>query len=325
MALIEPVGHAATVCPPLPEFSARTRLLVVAPHPDDETIAAGVLIQRVLAAGGSVKVLLLTRGDNNPWPQRFLEHRLLIGADERLRWGHRRQQEMLAAMQRLGLPPTALECLGWPDLGVTDLLLEHPDRLRAILGDAMARFDPDLLVFPALADRHPDHSAAHVVVRLALRGLDVRPACFVYPVHGRPGSGARTESGGTGQQVAGKLAALDEHRSQMALSRKRMRRLALRPESLLPLDTDALDCLPWNPPLALRPWLRLSLASVAGGFSWPWNEAPLDHDGRGFRLSLAGIDDRLPRFVKLTCGLPSPWIFDRWGWCELAPADGGLA
>lgn len=31
----------------LPAFPAHSRLLVVAPHPDDETIATGLLIQQV--------------------------------------------------------------------------------------------------------------------------------------------------------------------------------------------------------------------------------------------------------------------------------------
>ena len=39
------------------------RLLVVAPHPDDETLGAGGLIQRVLAHGGTVRVMLVTAGD----------------------------------------------------------------------------------------------------------------------------------------------------------------------------------------------------------------------------------------------------------------------
>lgn len=39
------------------------RLLVVAPHPDDETLAAGGLIQRVLMRGGAVRVVLVTAGD----------------------------------------------------------------------------------------------------------------------------------------------------------------------------------------------------------------------------------------------------------------------
>ena len=71
-------------------LNARTRLLVVAPHPDDESIATGELILQVRQAGGEVQILLLTNGDNNPWPQRWVERRLRIGADERRRWGERR-------------------------------------------------------------------------------------------------------------------------------------------------------------------------------------------------------------------------------------------
>lgn len=325
MALTEPSGPATTGCPRLPEFSPQTRLLVVVPHPDDETIASGLLIQSVLAAGGEVQVLLLTRGDNNPWPQRWLEHRLLIDTEDRLRWGQRRQQEMLAAMRRLGLPPTALACMGWPDLGLTDLLLATPDRLRQPMADAIVRFAPSVLVFPSLEDRHPDHSAAHVVVRLALAGLAERPACFSYPVHGRLCSNVRVEIPGSAEQIVGKLAALDEHRSQMALSRQRMRRLASRPESLVGLETRAPTCLPWNPPGILRPMLRLSMVSVAGTMSWPWNEAPLARDTTGFRLLPAVAEGRHARFVRLASVLPSPWIFDHWGWCELSPDHGGLA
>ena len=82
----------------LPAFSAQTRLLVVAPHPDDETIATGLLIQQVRAAGGEVRILLLTEGDNNPWPQRWLERRVRIRVADRQRWGDRRHAEMLQAL-----------------------------------------------------------------------------------------------------------------------------------------------------------------------------------------------------------------------------------
>src|SRR5262245_52083561 len=49
--------------PPPPDVSYDTRLLVVAPHPDDEVLAAGGLMQHVLAAGGQVRVVYLTNGD----------------------------------------------------------------------------------------------------------------------------------------------------------------------------------------------------------------------------------------------------------------------
>jgi len=56
-------ARVGAVLPPLDE---RVRMLVVSPHPDDESLAVGGLIQAVLAAGGAVDVLLLTDGDDNP-------------------------------------------------------------------------------------------------------------------------------------------------------------------------------------------------------------------------------------------------------------------
>ena len=55
-----------------------TRTLVIAPHPDDESIAAGGLLQRAVAAGAEVRVLVVTDGDNNPWPVRYLKKKLRV-------------------------------------------------------------------------------------------------------------------------------------------------------------------------------------------------------------------------------------------------------
>ena len=46
--------------------NAGTRLVVVAPHPDDETLGAAGLMNRVIRAGGSVHVVWLTSGDGFP-------------------------------------------------------------------------------------------------------------------------------------------------------------------------------------------------------------------------------------------------------------------
>ncbi len=55
---------AAAACGPTRlDVPRATRLVVVAPHPDDETLAAGGLIQRVLHEGGTVRVVVLTPGD----------------------------------------------------------------------------------------------------------------------------------------------------------------------------------------------------------------------------------------------------------------------
>src|SRR5690349_19902092 len=44
----------------------RLRLVVVEPHPDDESLGAGGLIQQTLAGGGRVHVLFMTNGDGYP-------------------------------------------------------------------------------------------------------------------------------------------------------------------------------------------------------------------------------------------------------------------
>src|SRR3954471_2440470 len=85
------------------EIRPQDRVLVIAPHPDDESIGAGGLLQVARAAGAALRVIVLTDGDNNPWPQRWSEKRWHIGNAERARWGARRREEARAALRILGV------------------------------------------------------------------------------------------------------------------------------------------------------------------------------------------------------------------------------
>ncbi|CAM5278958.1 PIG-L deacetylase family protein [Rhodanobacter lindaniclasticus] len=308
-----------------PAFSARTRLLVIAPHPDDETLATGLLVQQVLAAGGEVGVVLLTPGDNNPWPQRALERRWRIGAEERRRWARRRAAELQQALATLGVPPTALHVLDWPDLGVTRRLLQATGVAVDTVRDAIDRFGPDLIAVPALQDRHPDHSAAHVLVRLALVGHPAPPRLLAYLVHGKATDHRALSVPATPAQRAGKQTALQAHRSQLALSARRLRRLAERDETFLDPDEPpsmVSAALPWHPPRGLRPWLRLDVVNPAMTQRWAWRQAPLRRAADGtLRLLLPVPARATPCFVRLSLGLHSPWIFDHWGWCQVDASE----
>ena len=57
------------------QFTAADRLLMLAPHPDDEALAAGGLLQRAIGADAEVRILYVTSGENNPWAQRANEWR----------------------------------------------------------------------------------------------------------------------------------------------------------------------------------------------------------------------------------------------------------
>ncbi|MEO6970751.1 MAG: PIG-L family deacetylase, partial [Chthoniobacterales bacterium] len=105
----------------MPPLTSRSRVMLFAPHPDDESLAAGVFLQRAITAGAAVRVVYATDGERNCWPQRVLERKVRIREDDRRRWGVRRQGEALAALQILGITPEGVEFLSLPDQGVTDL------------------------------------------------------------------------------------------------------------------------------------------------------------------------------------------------------------
>jgi LmbE family N-acetylglucosaminyl deacetylase len=303
---------------PTLSVSAQTRLLVVAPHPDDETLGCGLLIQQVLAAGGAVRVVLLTDGDNNPWPQRYIERRLHIDTAARLRWGARRRAEVIQAMAQLGLPESALHPMGWLDMGVTLQLRDDALGAIAAMRAVAQAFQPNLVCSPALGDIHPDHGATHVLCRLALAGMEPAPALLAYPVHGEVDESAYPLGiDATPEQQERKLQALARHQTQMVLSAGRMRRLALSPERYKTIELSAGDTrLPWQPPAALKPWLRVLAVTASDARDLRWSEAPIVRDPQGGYRWQPPVATG-PAFVKLHLDWPSPWIFDHWGWHAL--------
>ncbi|NID15110.1 PIG-L deacetylase family protein [Luteibacter yeojuensis] len=310
-----------------PVIDGSTRLLVVAPHPDDESLAAGMLIQRTLAAGGRADVLLLTDGDDNPWPQRWLERRLVVGAEARARWGARRRGEVAAALGRLGLGTDHLHALGWHDMQVTsELRLRHGQALGAIRR-VLERARPNLVVIPDLGDSHPDHGSAHVLVRLALAATGSMAEVLTYMVHGTERSAPEDllVPDLDPERQATKIGAVLEHATQMALSRKRMLRIASRPERFdrpPPAPGTGALRLPWRPGPLARARLRVVLADGQGVAVWPWRKAPLERAGGDWILPLR--DTPGPAFVKLTADLSTPWIYDRYGWAGQDPEPVGL-
>ena len=60
-ATVSAVQEQAAKLPVMPPL--RGKVLFVSPHPDDETLAAGGLLQDIQARGGQVYVVFLTSGD----------------------------------------------------------------------------------------------------------------------------------------------------------------------------------------------------------------------------------------------------------------------
>ena len=200
------------------------RLLVFAPHPDDESVATGGLLQHALAVGTRVLVVFFTDGDNNPWAQRASELRLRIGPVQRAHFGVRRRGEVRAALLQLGLPLGDARFLGFPDQGITDLLLHGNEVAAAALVEALQEWQPTVLVAPSLLDLHPDHSALAVMTAFALPASGVGAGLRTlvrYVVH-NPRLRSRRYEGSqvlplSAAQRQRKRAAIACHRTQLVL------------------------------------------------------------------------------------------------------------
>lgn len=148
------------------------RTLVVAPHPDDESLGCGGLIALLCAARQRVSALLVSDGtQSHPRSLRFP-----AAARRALR-----DAEWQAALACLGVPAEQLQRLHLPDGAVPGpgdpRFADALARSRAVLAHCAVR----TLLLPWRRDPHPDHRATHALLRAALgAGSGIR--VLEYPV-----------------------------------------------------------------------------------------------------------------------------------------------
>ena len=199
-----------------PLISHATRLIVFSPHPDDESLGAGGLIQRVLKAGGKVKVVFITSGDGFPEGVEEEDHISHPTAKDYRRYGVVRREEALKATATLGMKERDVIFLGFPDGGLSYLrskfhahpykspfteenrpplsedIIPHTDYtgqdLTREIERVIANFRPNLVATTPPEDWHPDHNATYFFVKEALGHWDkkhpnLKPRVLTFLIH----------------------------------------------------------------------------------------------------------------------------------------------
>jgi len=123
-----PTQSAQAAPPPVKAFEPITRddrILIMAPHPDDETLGTAGIIQKAVRAGADVRVVYLTNGEHNQVAFIVYEKRIVFKQKAIIQMGELRQQEAIAAMELLGVPQENLIFLGYPDFGTLAIFMRH--------------------------------------------------------------------------------------------------------------------------------------------------------------------------------------------------------
>jgi LmbE family N-acetylglucosaminyl deacetylase len=153
---------------------ARDRVVVIAAHPDDETLGAGGLVAACARRGIAVSVVVASDGEASH-PRSPTHSAARLAAIRRV--------EVQRALDTLA-PAVRVRFLGLPD----GQLAGHHEALRMHL-EQFAR-DATHLVSPWIGDRHPDHEACGSVAAELARATGARH--WQYPVWawhwGRPGT-----------------------------------------------------------------------------------------------------------------------------------------
>jgi LmbE family N-acetylglucosaminyl deacetylase len=182
---------------------SKARWLVLAPHPDDETLGAGALISHTAAAGTLAAVAYLTDGTgSHPEGTRGL--------------AAARRAEARKAIHRLSGRTIPIEWIGWKDA--------HPhgegsaafDRDVKHLAALMRRQRIDAIAVTDISESHCDHVAAYRLAFAASRSARRSISLFTYHVWSedllRPARRLRTRPLAQGVRRL----ALQAHRSQLS-------------------------------------------------------------------------------------------------------------
>lgn len=194
------------------------KVLILAPHCDDESLGAAGIIQAARNSGIDVRVVIATNGDGYLFATLRDFRRFYPRPQDYIKMGILRQQESLRALRVLGLGPKKVIFLSYPDRGTSALweknwsakspyrspysgVIRSPypitfnpvsvyagEDLLNDLKSILDAYQPDLIIYPHPDDVHPDHWGLSAFTRLALAIIqrekpDYQPDTYAYLVH----------------------------------------------------------------------------------------------------------------------------------------------
>lgn len=201
---------------PLPAILPEDRVLIIAPHPDDETIAAAGVIQNAVKNKSQLRIVWMTNGDSNEYAFLLYNKQPVLKREAVIKMGKLRRKEAIEAMRVLGVREDRLTFLGYPDYGTMTIFKEYwgesgplksvltrvrnvpysdsPSYRKSYVGDniledltnLLRNFKPTKIFVTLSSDFNVDHQAAFLFLQVAAWATqpDIgTPEIYSYLIH----------------------------------------------------------------------------------------------------------------------------------------------
>lgn len=168
--LADPTALPLRLSTTVAEFSST---LVVAPHPDDESLGCGGAIGLLRSLGCAVQVLVMSDGTlSHPHSRRYpaLALRVL------------REAETQSAMSILGVNAAAVTFLRLQDGSIPTSEAVGFEQTVSACQNYLAKLAPKTIFLPWRWDPHPDHRATWMIIQAAIGNLQALPRVIQYPI-----------------------------------------------------------------------------------------------------------------------------------------------
>lgn len=156
------------------EHKEQKRVVIVAPHPDDETLGCGGAIALLCQQGCDVSVLVVSDGTlSHPHSRKYPAPALRL----------LREQETLKALAILGVDQDAITFLQLKDGSLPFPTSLNFQTAKALCQNYLKKARPDVIFLPWREDPHSDHRATWKLIQAALRDLEMTIIkCIEYPI-----------------------------------------------------------------------------------------------------------------------------------------------
>lgn len=197
------------------DIKSNDRILVFAPHPDDESLGVAGVIKKALENNATVTVVVMTDGSDATTSEDFSKYLKKTKQNNSTSLVELRHEETLSAMEKLGLNSSNVIFLGYPDTSLKPLFEDYwdPDKpyksnltfnnydhspynytyepgipytgsnVAKNLEDIMEKFKPTIIITTDGWDEHSDHWATHAFVMYSAALTHFKGKIYTYMIH----------------------------------------------------------------------------------------------------------------------------------------------